>query len=196
MGARLRRSLFSVLEPALSGARVLDVFAGVGALGLEALSRGAASVVLVEHDARAAAALERWILDAGVCDEAHVRRLDALRAAWPPGPFDLVFLDPPFALWGGAEGWRLLDLALGVLAPGGRLVLKVPARLGFPEGRAWRLLRRRSAGDSAWALLAPAAAGTLGHLGGRPAWLGRDLYTARHNGDLLRDYHVLSGRTV
>lgn len=93
---RVREALFSILGP-LAGERVLDLFAGSGALGIEALSRGAVSAVFVDSDRRAIDAITRN-LDA-VRAEARVHRRDALaylRAA-SDAPFDLVFLDPPYS---------------------------------------------------------------------------------------------------
>ena len=91
---RVREALFSMLGD-VGGARVLDLYAGSGALGIEALSRGAASAVFVERDAQAVAAIERNLAAVGV--EAVVVRQDALRyLAGADGPFDLVFCDPPY----------------------------------------------------------------------------------------------------
>jgi 16S rRNA (guanine966-N2)-methyltransferase len=91
---RVREALFSMLGD-VSGARVLDLYAGSGALGIEALSRGAASALFVERDARAVAAIQRNLGSVGV--EAEVRRQDALRfLAHAEGPFDLVLIDPPY----------------------------------------------------------------------------------------------------
>jgi 16S rRNA (guanine(966)-N(2))-methyltransferase RsmD len=93
---RVREALFSILGP-VDGARVLDLFAGSGALGLEALSRGAAAAVFVDSDPRAVAAIRRNLEAIGV--DAAVHRRDALaylRSA-SDGPFDLVFLDPPYS---------------------------------------------------------------------------------------------------
>src|SRR5690606_27463481 len=75
--ARLRQSLFTVIEPWVAGAAVLDLCAGVGGLGLEALSRGAARVVLVDTDPRALAALGRWIDHRGLRAEVTTVRADA-----------------------------------------------------------------------------------------------------------------------
>jgi 16S rRNA G966 N2-methylase RsmD len=106
VAGRLRQSLFTVLLPRIEGARVLDLCAGVGGFGLEALSRGAASVVLVERDPRAVAALTRWIEQRGVGAEATVVRADARRGGWQGIAYDLVFVDPPFEAWGGGGGRR------------------------------------------------------------------------------------------
>ena len=91
---RVREALFSMLGD-VAGARVLDLYAGSGALGIEALSRGAGSAVFVERDRRALAALRGNLEAVGV--EADVRSLDALRfVARGEGTFDLVFCDPPY----------------------------------------------------------------------------------------------------
>ncbi len=91
---RVREALFSMLGD-VSGARVLDLYAGSGALGIEALSRGAESAVFVEQDRQALAALRRNLEATGAA--AEVRRQDVLRfLARPEGTFDLVFCDPPY----------------------------------------------------------------------------------------------------
>ena len=94
---RVREALFSILGPgATQDARVLDLYAGSGALGIEALSRGAASATFVEKDARAAATIERNLAALGA--EGEVVRQDALSwlAGARAGPFDLIFADPPY----------------------------------------------------------------------------------------------------
>ena len=156
---RLRRSLFGVLTPRLPGARVLDLFAGVGGMGLEALSRGAAEVVLVDRDGAAVAALQRFLETVGAADEGRALRRDALRGALPAGPFDLVFLDPPFALWDGPDGPALLARAVAALAPDGLVALKIPARQVLPEDPRWQEHRRRDVGSVAWALVGSTEAG-------------------------------------
>jgi 16S rRNA (guanine966-N2)-methyltransferase len=93
---RVREALFSILGD-LDGLRVLDLFAGSGALGIEALSRGAASATLVENDRAALDALRANLAPLGAAD-AEVVRADALRwLAGRRGPYDLVFLDPPYS---------------------------------------------------------------------------------------------------
>lgn len=99
---RVRETLFNWLQPALPGARVLDLFAGTGVLGLEAVSRGAASAQLVEADPRLARALQAAVGRLGATGEVAVHQGDAL--AWlrtQSGRFDIAFVDPPFAagLW-------------------------------------------------------------------------------------------------
>jgi 16S rRNA (guanine966-N2)-methyltransferase len=97
---RVREAWMSILGPALDGARVLDLFAGSGALGLEALSRGAASVTFVELNPPSLKALDQNITTLGVQDAATVHRGDAMRFAerLPVGAFDLVLADPPYTI--------------------------------------------------------------------------------------------------
>ncbi len=93
---RVREALFSILGPAVEGARVLDLYAGSGALGIEALSRGASSATFVDSAPRAVAAVRRNLESLGV--EATVERADAV--SWlkrGSATFDLVFLDPPYS---------------------------------------------------------------------------------------------------
>ncbi len=100
---RVRESLFAILSHrgALAGARVLDAFAGSGALGIESLSRGAASAVFVESSARVASALERNLASLGLALRARVLRMDARaaleRLAREGARFELVLCDPPYA---------------------------------------------------------------------------------------------------
>jgi 16S rRNA (guanine966-N2)-methyltransferase len=98
---RIKETLFNWLQQHIVGARCLDLFAGTGALGIEALSRGAAHVEFVEQDRAAAAALGAQLGVLGAADhEFHVTPIGAARylGAGTPGRFDIVFLDPPFAL--------------------------------------------------------------------------------------------------
>lgn len=97
---RVREALFSILGPRVDGARVLDLFAGSGALGLEALSRGAAQVAFVDDAAAAIRAVKANVATLGA--QARIRRDDALRflgaASVEGAQYDLVFLDPPYRL--------------------------------------------------------------------------------------------------
>jgi 16S rRNA (guanine966-N2)-methyltransferase len=97
---RVREAWMSILGDALDGARVLDLFAGSGALGLEALSRGAASVTCVELSPPSLKALDQNITTLGVQDAVTVHRGDAMRYAerLPPGAFDVVLADPPYTI--------------------------------------------------------------------------------------------------
>ncbi|CAB4925971.1 unannotated protein [freshwater metagenome] len=128
---RVRESLFAMLGP-LDGERVLDLYAGSGALAIEALSRGAATATLVEQDARTAAVIERNLSDLGIgADEARLLTMPAataLRAARTSGDtYHLVFLDPPYRQ-AAALGEQLGPVLAEVLAPGGRVVVECDRR--------------------------------------------------------------------
>jgi 16S rRNA (guanine966-N2)-methyltransferase len=121
---RAREALFQILGD-VSGARVLDLFAGTGALAIEALSRGAASAVLVDSDPRLA---RRNVDELGLSDRCEVVSSDALRyVARAEETFDLILCDPPYAL-AGRIGPELERLVPPRLAPNGRLVVESPAR--------------------------------------------------------------------
>jgi 16S rRNA (guanine966-N2)-methyltransferase len=132
---RVREALFSSLAPLLAGASVLDAFAGSGALGLEARSRGAKGVTLVEHDRRALAALRRNVETVGL-GGATVVPGDVLRIAATGtlhgAPFDLVLLDPPYALAEDVLARLLADLVPS-LADGATVVVERAA--SAPEPR-------------------------------------------------------------
>lgn len=133
MPDRVRESLFAMLGTRVQKASVLDLFAGSGAIGLEALSRGAASCLFVERDRAAAAMLDHNISLLGCGDRARVVLGDALGmsvVARAPRPLDLAFLDPPYPLVKQAIGWdRVRQQATALaeaLAPDGFLVLRTP----------------------------------------------------------------------
>ncbi|WP_024891615.1 16S rRNA (guanine(966)-N(2))-methyltransferase RsmD [Luteimonas huabeiensis] len=148
---RARETLFNWLQTQLPGARVLDLFAGTGALGLEAVSRGAREAVLVERDPALAAAIEASVrrLDAG--EAVRVVRADALEFLRAPlmGRFDAVFLDPPFdaGLWAGA-----LERLPPWLADAAWLYLEAPAAGGPAPGPGWRLHREGRSREARHAL--------------------------------------------
>lgn len=149
---RVRETLFNWLAPVMAGARCLDVFAGSGALGLEAASRGAAEVVMLE---RAAPVARQLTINARMLDAAQIRvhRVDALQWLSGPGePFDLVFLDPPFA--DGLLGPAIERLhANGWVVPGARIYLEAPIRAELPSLPAsWELIREKSAGQVRYGL--------------------------------------------
>jgi 16S rRNA (guanine966-N2)-methyltransferase len=141
---RVREALFSILGD-VSGARVLDLFAGSGALGIEALSRGAASAVFVERDARAVAAIERNLEAVGT-SVATVRRQDALAfLAAPGGTYDLVFVDPPYDL-APALAQPLSERLPAVLTEDARIVTESDKRK--PLDLALPLRLERAYGDT------------------------------------------------
>ncbi|HET7301579.1 MAG TPA: 16S rRNA (guanine(966)-N(2))-methyltransferase RsmD [Oleiagrimonas sp.] len=144
---RVRETLFNWLQPHMAGARCLDLFAGSGALGIEALSRGAAAACFVESDGGLAAALREDLVrlrqtDAQVC---HADALDFLTRT-PSHPYDMVFLDPPFArdLW-----TRVADLleAPGWLAPQAWIHVEMPAATDFAPPPTWAEHRQGRAGE-------------------------------------------------
>ena len=144
---RVRETLFNWLAPAVRGARCLDLFAGSGVLGLEALSRGAATAVLVDRDRNVVRHLQEVTrkLDAAGATVIAADALDWLAAG--KGPFDIVFLDPPFdSTWLPALLGRLDEP--GCLAPGAWVYVERPAAEGPPSLPAgWRLHRSGKAGD-------------------------------------------------
>ena len=131
---RVREALFSTLADAVPGAAVLDLFAGTGSLGLEALSRGAACARFCERDRGALEALRANVASLGLGDRVEIVPGDALRPeVWPEDPVDLVLIDPPYPLLRERRGRRrLLDAAAALfdrhLAPGGALVLHAHPR--------------------------------------------------------------------
>ncbi len=145
---RVRETLFNWLQPTITGARCLDLFAGSGALGFEALSRGAASVLALELDVKAAAAIRENTKTLGT-DMLTVEPRSApewLQRNARGQRFDMVFLDPPFAAELHAECCRLLAEQQW-LAPGALVYLEAGASLEMlelPEG--WTLLRHKRAG--------------------------------------------------
>jgi len=170
LGDRVKQALFAILEPDLRGARILDLFAGSGAAGIEALSRGAATAVFVDRDDRAIVTI-RSNLDrthlAGPA--ASVLRVEAVRwlataAARAAGPYDVVIIDPPY-------GHPELLLAVmetlgagGLLTPGAHVVAKhfwrdrPPDRIGL-LGSA----RERRFGETALTFYRAPAAGAAAH---------------------------------
>jgi 16S rRNA (guanine966-N2)-methyltransferase len=140
---RVREALFSILGSAVHEARVLDAYAGSGALGFEALSRGAARATFLEADRRAVRTLQANAAALGAVDRStvhHGRVIDILRRGAVAGPFDLVFADPPYE---GAEAGPFLALAASVLAEGGVVVLERDTRAG--AAAAGELERTRTA---------------------------------------------------
>ena len=147
---RLRETLFDILGDAVDGAVVLDGCAGTGALGLEALSRGAAGVTFVDRDARAVALITANLERCRVADRGAVLRgtlpeaLDRVDAALA---FDLVLLDPPYGYDDRAVG-ALLSAAARRTATGGQLVLERARRAERVVVAPLRHVRRVRAGDS------------------------------------------------
>ena len=145
---RVRETLFNWLQPAVAGARCLDLFAGSGALGLEALSRGAKQLVFVEQAVAASRALQEQLIRFGGGSRAQVVEMGAARYLRSPAePFDIVFLDPPFGQGALAEYVPLLGEGLW-LKPGALVYLENEKSEGTPALPAhWELLKSKSAGE-------------------------------------------------
>lgn len=148
---RVRETLFNWLMPVLPGARVLDVFAGTGALGLEAVSRGAAHAVLLERDPALSQSLRDVVTRLAAADAVEVVQGDAL--AWlarcTSGSFDLAFVDPPF----DADLWqRTLTVLLPRMAEGGWLYLESPLEQAPALPPGWRLHRESRTREVRFAL--------------------------------------------
>ncbi len=150
---RIRETLFNWLASTIEGSRCLDLFAGSGALGLEALSRGAGEVVFVENSARAAAALKEAVnmLEAS---GAQIRKADAIKyLKSEPEPFDIVFLDPPFAADLLEDLCRLLSEG-NWLAEGARVYLEQDRERPLPDlPDGWTILNDKTAGQVRYALV-------------------------------------------
>ena len=126
---RLRETLFNILSPRIQGARVLDGFSGTGAVGLEAISRGAADVMFVDHDPRAIALITSNVERCGVTGHAIIRRELGRQALPSDALFDLIVLDPPYDM--NPHG-ALTSLAPH-LAAEGVLVLEHARKQGVPD---------------------------------------------------------------
>jgi 16S rRNA (guanine966-N2)-methyltransferase len=151
---RVRETLFNWLAPHIGGRRVLDLFAGSGALGFEALSRGAAAATLVEQDRPAQAMLRETAARFGLT-QVRIEGGDALAflRAQPRDAFDLVFLDPPFGSGLLAPALRLLG-ERGILAPDGYCYVEVPHGEDLPAlPSGWEIHRTGKAGEVGYHLL-------------------------------------------
>ena len=150
---RVRETLFNWLAPYVEGAKVLDVFAGSGALFLEALSRGAGSALALDLNSAAINSLRGHLLTLR-CDNGQLLQTDALRhlEQQPATPFDLVFLDPPFSQGLLLPACTLLE-EKGWLAANAWVYTESenpPSSLGLPGN--WRLHREQKAGQVYYAL--------------------------------------------
>jgi 16S rRNA (guanine966-N2)-methyltransferase len=152
---RVREALFASIGDDVRGARVLDLYAGSGAVTVEALSRGASGAVVVEADAAAVDACRANLTTTGLADRAEVRAVPvaAFLAAGAAGsPFDLVFADPPYDEAASAVAALLDGLARpGWLAPAARVVVETPSRgVVVPDaaGPGWEIRSERKYGDT------------------------------------------------
>lgn len=163
-GERVRESLFNRLGQRLDGLVCLDLFAGSGVLGLEAASRGAAHVVLVERQRKTAMSIRAAAaaLNAGTAAEIVVLSMSAekflaeSRLAERRRAFDLIFLDPPFADYPSADAWRYLLAAVAPhLADGGKIYRESNAPLEPPPP--WEATANERTGRVFWQILQRAA---------------------------------------
>ena len=173
---RVREALFSMLQNDMCGARFLDLFAGSGSVGLEALSRGAETVTFVEHAPRSLACLSRNIAMLKVENRCRVIRADvyAWLAAAPaannaldglngfnglnglnaPEAFDVVYADPPYAV-GAEHGYATVLARLvegGFVKPGGLFIAEMTAGQTLDSSPAWELCRDRTYGQTRLAI--------------------------------------------
>lgn len=146
---RVRETLFNWLQPVIAGGRCLDLYAGSGALGLEALSRGAAHAEFVDRNAAATRAIREHVGRLCVGAKARVNTSDvpAFLRSPPPKRFDIVFVDPPYAA--GLLAPTLAALAAGEwLSAGARIYIECAARDGAPAlPSGWTLRKEGKAGE-------------------------------------------------
>jgi 16S rRNA (guanine966-N2)-methyltransferase len=160
---RVREALFNALETAgeIDGARVLDLYAGSGALGLEALSRGASEALFVESDRRAVDVLRGNVAALGLGGTVRAGQVETVVAAPASGEFDLVLADPPYAVGAAALGKVLAALAEGGwLGTSALVVIERAARDGAPDWPpGFAPSREKKYGDTAvfWAEYTPVA---------------------------------------
>jgi 16S rRNA (guanine(966)-N(2))-methyltransferase RsmD len=151
---KLRETLFNLLAPAVAGARVLDGYAGTGAVGIEAISRGASEVTFVEHDRRAQALIAKNAADCGIAEGYAIIGSTVLHAieTLRDGPaFDIVFLDPPYA----SDIHDVLQ-TVGAIVKEDGIVIVEHARRSQPPDAAAGLKRTREvrSGDSSLSIYA------------------------------------------
>jgi 16S rRNA (guanine966-N2)-methyltransferase len=152
---RVKESLFSILMHRVEGASVLDLFAGTGAIGFEAASRGAQRVVSVEAHRETAQTIEEAAQSLDVADRITVVAAPAERALYRiSGPFDIVYLDPPYANEVPLQIFRLL-LERELLAPDALVVYEHAAKRILPDIPGYRSTREEVYGDVALAFLTP-----------------------------------------
>lgn len=146
---RVKESLFERIEESLQDARIADVFAGTGTLGLEALSRGAQTAVFFEQDRMAFELLRKNVETLGVAGSCVCWQTDAVRSSYRPRtaldvlPYDVIFFDPPYkmadSIQPGTAVWKSLQRLArpGISADQARLVLRVPEHTRFEVPEVW-----------------------------------------------------------
>ena len=166
---RVKESIFAVLSPYMEGARVLDLFAGVGSIGIEALSRGAEQVDFIELDRGTADSIKANLDRAGLAENGRVitgRLPAALKRV--SGEYGLIFVDPPFRIGGRVMGelFRVLS-GKGLLGQGGLLVYRHSPRLVHEPPPPLCLSERRDYGDSIVSIYSGFGESNDGGAGGR-----------------------------
>jgi 16S rRNA (guanine966-N2)-methyltransferase len=162
---KVREALFSILGARVAGGRFLDLYAGTGAVGIEALSRGACLVTFVESDPKAVQVLRKNLTTCGMLEQAEVRVATTQRflrqTDWWQGPYDVVFADPPYADHAAIE-LVLESWQLGLLAPEAVMIIEQHAKIRPPAGTdRGQLLRRYDYGDTALLLYGKASDGSV-----------------------------------
>lgn len=150
---RVREALFNILQGAVPGAMFLDLFAGSGAVGLEAISRGAAAATLVELSPHHIACIQKNIAVLGVAEKVHVVRADVreyLALQHPAVGYDIVYADPPYEL-GAAMGYAEMLAVLsanGIVRPGGIFIAEMKHSQNPDVSPEWELCRDRTYGQT------------------------------------------------
>jgi 16S rRNA (guanine966-N2)-methyltransferase len=147
---RIRGVIFSSLAERIPGARVLDLFAGTGSLGIEALSRGAEAAVFVEQEAEAAQCIRENLVHCKLAGgEVRVEDVALFLRAPPPKKFNLIFADPPYVKSRGAlDGDPLLELLPDFLATDGLFVWEHYAERQLENSTIWEVIRHRNYGET------------------------------------------------
>jgi 16S rRNA (guanine966-N2)-methyltransferase len=146
---RIRQVIFSSLAEQVPGARVLDLYAGTGSFGIEALSRGAASATFVEQDAEAVQCIRENLLHCRLQGEVRCEDALAYLDKAPLDRFDLVFADPPYVKSRGTlDDEPLLEKLVPFLAPDGILILEHYAERRVQIALRWEVIRHRTYGET------------------------------------------------
>jgi 16S rRNA (guanine(966)-N(2))-methyltransferase RsmD len=146
----MRISLFEVLRPWLEGARGVDLFAGTGCLGIEALSRGAGRVLFFDVDRRAIEAVRKNLDRLGFADRGEALEADAFTEVERLAPADLVFVDPPYDYYVDrpVEMRQLVEKVLGLILPEGRMLLEHRPGEGLGEVAGGKIVDERRYGGT------------------------------------------------
>ena len=146
---RIRQVIFSSLADLVPGARVLDLYAGTGAFGIEALSRGAASAVFVEENKEAIQCIRDNLAHCRLQGDVRQADVTAFLAKPSPEPFDLIFADPPYIKSrGGLDDDPLLGQLASFLAPDGHFIWEHYAGQRLQNAGAWEVVRHRDYGET------------------------------------------------